>query len=99
MSLESGARRNTITQPERGRAVAKRTKVRTTMTPGIVVKVEEYELLDLDRQGLIHSREGDKDWQDDTPVKTESGDLAATTPAAAKAAPASKTTDGKAATS
>jgi len=48
-----------ITQPERGRAVGL-TKVRTTFTPGEVIEVDERELLDLKRQGLIHSLEGDE---------------------------------------
>ncbi len=58
-----------ITQPEGGRTV----KVRTTFTPGIVHEVGDAELLDLDRQGLIHSREGDEHWVDDEPTEVESG--------------------------
>lgn len=78
-----------------------KTKVRTTITPGEVIKVDAAELIDLERQGLIHSREGDDRWQDDTPVKTESGvvtdglDKQATTgdkPAAAKAKASAKVT-------
>lgn len=82
--------------------MAKFTKVRTTITPGEVIKVEAHELIDLERQGLIHSREGDDRWQDDKPVETESGvvtdglDAQATTgdePAATKAKASAKVTD------
>jgi hypothetical protein len=40
-------------------AMAK-TKVRTTIEPGVVLTVDDSELLDLDRQGLIHSSESGK---------------------------------------
>lgn len=53
--------------------MAVKTKVRTTINPGTVLKVEAAELLDLERQGLIKSREGDEGWQDDAPVEVESG--------------------------
>lgn len=35
------------------------TKVRTTIEPGVVHEVDAAELIDLERQGLIYSREGD----------------------------------------
>lgn len=53
--------RNHLT--ERGGTVARQTKVRTTFEPGIVLSVGDAELLDLDRQGLIKSRESDEDWE------------------------------------
>lgn len=60
------------TQPERGHTVG--TRVRTTITPGKVLEVEAAELLDLDRDSLILSREGDDDWVDDAePESVESG--------------------------
>ena len=68
-----------ITQPERGRAVAN-TKVRTTFTPGTVISVSERELVDLERQGLIYSREladgetprkGEHAWESTKPAKPE----------------------------
>jgi hypothetical protein len=70
--------------------MAKTTKVRTTFTPGDVIRVEGAELLDLERQGLIYSREladgetprkGERAWQDDPPIETESGIVTDTTPA------------------
>lgn len=73
MAGERGDRPNTITQPERGHAVADKTKVRTTFTPGEVIEIDSVELLDLERQGLIHSREGDDDWHDDDLVEIDSG--------------------------
>lgn len=104
MDTKRGIRPNTITdtEQERGNTVGKTTKVRTTITPGEVIKVAEHELIDLERQGLIHSREGDERWQDDKPVATESGDITdglakqATTgdkPAVAKAKASAKVTD------
>lgn len=33
------------------------TKVRTTFNPGLVLEVDDTELVDLERQGLLHSRE------------------------------------------
>lgn len=39
--------------------MSKTTAIRTTINPGEVIKVDERELLDLDRQGLIKSRESD----------------------------------------
>lgn len=101
MDTKRGIRPITHTEHERGNTVAQ-TKVRTTITPGEVIKVAEHELVDLERQGLIHSREGDDRWQDDKPVKTESGDItdglakqAATgdKPAVAKAKASAKVTD------
>jgi hypothetical protein len=70
--------------------MAKTTKVRTTFTPGKVIKVDERELLDLERQGLIYSREtaegatvrkGEHAWRDDKPIEQESGVVTDTTPA------------------
>lgn len=49
------------------------TKVRTSINPGEVIEVSDAELLDLSRQGLIHSREGDESWQDAEPVEVDSG--------------------------
>lgn len=74
MALERGSRPNTITQPKGGDTVADdKTKVRTSINPGEVIEVDSTELLDLSRQGLIHSREGDETWQDAEPVEVESG--------------------------
>lgn len=73
MAGERGTRPDTHTENERGNTVADMTKVRTTFTPGTVIEVDERELLDLDRQHLIHSREGDEGWQDDEPVESDSG--------------------------
>lgn len=79
MALERGSRLTTQHREERGvTTVAKKTKVRTTNLPGKVIEVERYELIDLERQGLIHSREGDENWPDDKP-KTKAPDKAATT--------------------
>jgi hypothetical protein len=44
---------------ERSGAVAT-TKVRTTIEPGVVREVDDAELVDLYRQGLIHSLERDE---------------------------------------
>lgn len=49
------------------------TKVRTSINPGEVIEVSDAELLDLSRQGLIHSREGDESWQDAEPEQVDSG--------------------------
>lgn len=73
MGSERGNRLTTTTEHERGTTVADKTKVRTTFTPGEVIEVDERELVDLERQHLIHSREGDEGWQDAEPVETESG--------------------------
>lgn len=75
-------------QPERGRAVAT-VKVRTKNEPGKVIEVESTELTDLERLGLIHSRElaegettrkGEKTWRPEptaepatAPAETEKG--------------------------
>jgi len=59
MESERADRPDIITQPERGRAVGL-TKVRTTFEPGKVIEVDERELLDLERQGLVYSPKGDK---------------------------------------
>lgn len=83
-----------ITQPERGRTVG--TRVRTTITPGIVIEVEAAELLDLERQGLIESREGDDSFIDDEPIQVESGvitDASIGLPKSAKPSKADKSTD------
>jgi len=45
----------TTTKQERGRAVATLTKVRTTLEPERVIEVDDAELLDLTRQGLIYT--------------------------------------------
>jgi hypothetical protein len=59
----------TDTESGRGRAVADKTKVRTTITPDAVIEVGPAELLDLERSGLIYSRadrkatrKGEHDW-------------------------------------
>lgn len=54
--------------------MARLTAVRTTIEPGRVLKVDASELLDLERQGLIKSREGDEGW------KPEETDEAPATP-------------------
>lgn len=51
------------TPTRKGRDVA--TAIRTTITPGKVIAVSDAELIDLDRQGLVLSREGDKGWAAD----------------------------------
>lgn len=73
MALERGDRPTSTTEQERGTTVADKTKVRTTFTPGEVIEVDERELVDLERQHLIHSRKGDEGWQDAEPVETDSG--------------------------
>lgn len=84
MTMRVGRLADNNTEPERGNAMARKTKVRTTLNPGTVIKVEEAELIDLSRQGLIYSREladgetipkGEKAFVDDEPVETESGTL------------------------
>jgi hypothetical protein len=105
MAGERGDRPITHTEQERGHIVAKLTKVRTTFTPGEVIKIDSTELLDLERQGFIHSREGDDNWRDDKPVDIDSGVITdglaeqatkGDKPAAAKAkAPASANTETK----
>lgn len=58
---------------EKGTTVARKTtKVRTTFTPGEVIAVDAAELLDLERQGLIHSQESDDNWQPE--VKPEAAE-------------------------
>jgi hypothetical protein len=47
--------------------MARKTAIRTTIEPGVVIKVDDTELLDLDRQGLIKSREGDEGWHPEAP--------------------------------
>lgn len=42
---------------ERTRDMANTTKVRTTFTPDTVLEVGDAELIDLKRQGLLHSHE------------------------------------------
>lgn len=49
------------------------TKVRTKFTPAVVIEVGSAELLDLECQGLIDSREGDKGWRDGDVEAIESG--------------------------
>lgn len=48
--------------------MARKTAIRTTIEPGRVLHVDDSELLDLDRQHLIKSREGDRGWK---PEETE----------------------------
>jgi hypothetical protein len=45
-----------------------KTKVRTTINPEVVLSVDDAELLDLTRQGLIKSQEGDKGWKPEEPA-------------------------------
>lgn len=52
------------------------TKVRTTINPREVIDVDDAELTDLARQGIIKSKEGDKGWKpedaaDDADTKKE----------------------------
>lgn len=67
----------TDTESGRGRAVADKTKVRTTITPDTVIEVDLAELTDLERSGLIHSRnDGVKaphKWRDGKAETTTSG--------------------------
>lgn len=69
------------TPTERNDAVAKSTKVRVTMEPGVVRKVDDRELVDLDRQGLIHSSEsgeyGSHEWK---PEETDANVVEASAP-------------------
>lgn len=55
--------------------MAETTKLRTTFTPGVVLEVEASELLDLERGGLIYSREGDDNWEDGEAEDITSGEL------------------------
>jgi hypothetical protein len=61
---------------ERGGAVARKTKVRTTFEPHVVISIDDRELEDLERQGLIYSasREGfgSHDWEDEAKSEAES---------------------------
>jgi hypothetical protein len=60
---------------KKGREAMGKTKVRTTIEPGRVIEVDDAELLDLDRQGLLKSYEGGKGWkpeETDTDTKKES---------------------------
>ena len=59
-----------------------KTKVRTTFDPATVLEVDERELVDLERQGLIHSRQlgknekprkGEKAWESGKAESTDSG--------------------------
>jgi hypothetical protein len=52
------------------------TAVRTTLRPHEVIEVGDAELIDLERQGLIDSKHGDKGWKPATSsskVATDSG--------------------------
>lgn len=83
MIAESGGRRD-ITEPEGTSPV--KTKLRTTINPWTVIEVDEPELVDLHRLGLIHSHElkaadarelgieksGER-WRDGEPEVTPSG--------------------------
>lgn len=70
-----GATASNPTETERGATVASKTKVRTTINPGVVISVAEHELIDLDRQGLVHSRETDAKWKDADAVDIEPGEI------------------------
>lgn len=64
--------RNHLT--ERGGTVARKTKVRTTIEPGVVLAIDDTELLDLDRQGLIHSSEaghGAHEWRPEAKAEAD----------------------------
>jgi hypothetical protein len=60
------------TDQERSDAMGK-TKVRTTIEPGVVLEVDDAELTDLVNLGIVKSREGDKGWkpEEDTDTKKE----------------------------
>lgn len=89
MSSESGTRRDTPTETERGTTVAM-TRLRTKFTPEVVIEVDERELIDLERQGLIYSREhpagtkiieGEAPWVSDEVTETDSGVITDVPPA------------------
>ena len=62
-----------MAKPKAAPAAPGTTKVRTTLSPHVVLEVGPAELLDLERQGLIHSREGGKGWRDGKAETVESG--------------------------
>lgn len=47
------------TTEQRGARIVSKTAIRTTINPGEVIKVDDAELVDLQRQGLIESLESD----------------------------------------
>jgi hypothetical protein len=69
--------------------MARKTKVRTTIEPGTVIAIDDTELIDLDRQGLIHSSErdgvGSHEWKPEAEAD----------PVEAPASPADKTKGAK----
>lgn len=87
MSAQPAAKTTTNRPPstskERGRVLG--TKIRTTIEPGKVLEVDGAELLDLHRQGLLHSFERGEStdaigagkspnrWRDGTVTEVESG--------------------------
>lgn len=50
---------DTLTEQKGGRIVSKTHAIRTTINPGEVIKVDDAELVDLTRQGLVKSVESD----------------------------------------
>lgn len=46
---------------KKGSGAMAKTKVRTTIEPGVVLSVDDSELLDLERQGLVKSYEDSSD--------------------------------------
>lgn len=83
--------RNHLT--ERGGTVARKTKVRTTNEPGVVLAIDDTELVDLNRQGLIHSSEaghGKHEWRPEVEVDTDEAPATTDT----KSAKAGKTEKG-----
>lgn len=63
------------TDRREGVTMARKTKVRVTIEPGVVRSVDDSELEDLARQGLIHSsaREGygTHEWRDEDDVEVD----------------------------
>lgn len=47
------------TTEQRGARIVSKTAIRTTINPGEVIKVDDAELVDLTRQGLVKSAESD----------------------------------------
>ena len=72
--------RNHLT--ERGGTVTRKTKVRTTIEPGVVLAIDDAELLDLDRQGLIHSSDaghGSHEWRPEVEADADAAPAATDT--------------------
>lgn len=80
--------RSNNTDTEGSDAMGRKTKVRTTIEPGVVLNVGDAELTDLHRLGVIHSSDregyGTREWVDEADKATDTDE-----------APASKANDKK----